>query len=89
MTTATPAPKKTKPKATPDDVLSLLLPEAVQKDGVDPALLIKKTCVNVFDDKWRVNLWVGINNPVVPNAGRIVKSYFVKFENGGLEILED
>lgn len=89
MTIISPAPKKTKSKPTEEEVLSAVLSHAKGRDGVETQTLIRKTCVNVFDDKWRVNLWVGINNPVVPNAGRIVKSYFVKFENGGLEILED
>lgn len=89
ITTSIPAPKKTKPKVTADEVLTLLLVEAARRDSVDVQALIRKTCVNVFDDKWRINLWVTINNPVVPNAGRIVKSYFVKFENGELNILED
>ena len=89
MTLTSPAPKKNKQKITDAEVLSTLLKEAARRDGVDPFLLIRKTCVNVFDNKWRINLWVGINNPIVPNAGRILKSYFVKYGDCGLEILED
>lgn len=89
MTITSPAPKKTKQKITPEEVLSSLLKEAARRDDVDSSLLIRKTCVNVFENKWRINLWVGINNPIVPNAGRILKSYFVKYSDCGLEILED
>jgi hypothetical protein len=89
MATTTPAPQKPRAKRTPEDVLYVLLPIARERDGILESSLMRKTCVNVFDEKWRINLWVSANNPVVPNAGRIVKSYFVKFGESGLEILED
>lgn len=91
MTSTSPAPKKTKHDkiGVEEYVLLYVLENAVNKDGIKPSNLIRTTCVNVFGNKWRVNLWEGINNPVVPNAGRIVKSYFVKCGDKGLEILED
>ena len=90
MTSTTPAPTKTKTKNKPEDVLQALmdLPK-VKEDLFGNLPLMKESVVNVFDDKWRINLWVSIHNPVVPNAGLILKSYFVKFGNGRLEILED
>jgi hypothetical protein len=90
MTSTTPALNKTKTKNKPEDVLQALmdLPK-VKEDLFENLPLMKESVVNVFDDKWRINLWVSIHNPVVPNAGRILKSYFVKFGNGRLEILED
>lgn len=89
MTLTTPAPKKPKPKVTEDIVIAALLLIATTKDNIDCSKLIKTSCFNVFDNKWRVNFWVGINNPIVPNAGRILKSYFVKLSDCGLEILEN
>lgn len=90
MTSTSPAPKKTKPSKieTKEDVMVHVL-ELAYKDGINLESLIRTTCVNVFGINWRVNLWVGINNPIVPNAGRIIKSYFVKCGDKGLEILED
>lgn len=89
MPLTTPAPKKPKPKVTEDIVIADLLLRAKTRDNIDCSTLIRTGCFNVFDNKWRVNLWVGINNPIIPNAGRILKSYFVKYGDCGLEILED
>lgn len=84
MSTTTPKTKNPRNKSGQDEVLSALFAQVSKPDGI-----VRVNCVNVFDSRWRINLWASLNNPVVPNAGRIMKSYFVKFENGWLEILED
>jgi hypothetical protein len=90
MTSTTPTPKKNKPSKieTKEDIVEAILQVAFD-DGIKLRTLLRVTCVNVFGNKWRINLWTSINNPVVPNAGHIVKSYFVKCGDKGLEILED
>ena len=91
MTTTTPVPTPVpeKAKASESDILRFLLSLKRVKEEIGSTALIKKSCFNVYDNKWRINLWAGTDNPIIPNAGRILKSYFVKYYNGSIEILKD
>ena len=89
MATITPSCTSSKYKIDEQDVLTSLLSLPKVVDAVGDQVLIRKTCVNVYGDRWRVNLWVGIDNPIVPNAGRILKSYFIKVSNLCFDVLED
>jgi hypothetical protein len=89
MATITPSSVYSKYEINQEDVLASLLALPAVMDAVGDQVLLRKTCVNVYGNKWRVNLWVSINNPVVPNAGRILKSYFVHCSNLSFELLED
>ncbi|MFM7095812.1 MAG: hypothetical protein ACKO16_00180 [Gemmataceae bacterium] len=44
-------------------------------EPVDP---LKISAVNVYTNKWRINVWKSSNNPFLPNAGFIESSYFVE-----------
>lgn len=90
MTSTSPAPKKNKPNKieTKEEIVEAILQVAFD-DGIKLKTLLRVTCVNVFGDKWRINLWTSIHNPIVPNAGHIIKSYFVKCGDKGLEVMED
>jgi hypothetical protein len=44
----------------------------------NPVDAIKISCVNVFSDFYRINIWHSINHPFLPNAGIISASYFFK-----------
>jgi hypothetical protein len=85
----TPLPTPSKTKVSEADVLDFLLSLKRVKEAIGSNTLIKKSCVNVYDNKWRINLWTGTDNPIIPNAGRILQSYFVRCCNGSVEILED
>ncbi len=89
MTLTTPAPKKPKPKTTPEEVLVALMELPSVRKTIGDANIIREAVINVFENKWRINLWESMNNPIIPNAGRILKSYFVKFSDYGLEVIED
>ena len=89
MATVAPSASSSKYKVDDQDVMTSLLslPEVVEVIG--DQVLIRKTCVNVYGNKWRVNLWVGTDHPLIPNAGRILKSYFIKVSNLCFDVLED
>lgn len=77
MTSTEPVKKK---KATAEEVLAALF--AVKPK---PAGVLRVDCVNVFDNRWRINVWVQGENPVVRNQGRVQESYFVSFGSRGLK----
>lgn len=53
----------------------ILLQVFIQKGR--PKDVIKTAVVNVFDNRYRINVWQSINHPLLPKAGKIVASYFV------------
>lgn len=89
MATITPSSASSKYQIDQEDVLASLLALPSVVETIGDQVLLRTTCVNVYGNKWRVNLWVSINNPVVPNAGRILKSYFIRCSNLSFEVMED
>lgn len=68
--------KKKKPVLSEADILS-----EVYKQKGKPDNIIKAVAVNVFDNRYRVNIWQSLNNPILPKAGKIVGTYFVIVTN--------
>ena len=55
---------------------------------VKPDNLIKAAAVNVYGDRYRINVWTSVPHPFMPNAGRITASYFARVDaDGGVTIL--
>lgn len=44
---------------------------------------IKESVINVYADRYRVNIWKGSNNPFLPKAGTIAASYFISVDSNG------
>lgn len=44
---------------------------------------IKESVVNVYADRYRVNIWKGTDNPFLPKAGTIAASYFISVDASG------
>jgi len=44
-------------------------------EPVDP---LKISVINVYANKWRVNVWKSSNNNFLPSAGFIESSYFIE-----------
>jgi hypothetical protein len=68
--------KKKKPLLSEVDILS----EVYRQKG-KPVDIIKAVAINVFENRYRVNIWQSLNNPILPKAGKIVGSYFVVVTN--------
>ena len=68
--------KKKKPVLSEADILA----EVYRQKG-KPDNIIKAVAVNVFDNRYRVNIWQSLNNPILPKAGKIVATYFVIVTN--------
>lgn len=50
--------------------------------------IIKTAVVNVYANRYRINIWQSVGNPFIPKLGKIVASYFVCIdERGKLKIL--
>lgn len=74
---------KSKPKVTPEEILeSLFLLEDKPQD------LMRADAINVYANRWRVNLWIRSSNPFVSSQGSIVKSYFLVHGKNGIKIKE-
>ncbi len=43
----------------------------------EPVDVLKISVINVYGNKWRINVWKSSNNPFLPSAGFIDVSYFV------------
>ena len=54
-----------------------------------PDNIIKATAINVFANRYRVNVWQSINNPFLPKAGKIVASYFVIVYDSGEVVINN
>ena len=51
---------------------------------------IKESVKNVYDNRYRVNIWKGTDNPFLPKAGTIAASYFISVDtNGSIKIFND
>lgn len=82
MSAATAEPKVKSSKISNDQITELLFQQ------VEPvANLMKTVVVNVYDNRYRINVWQNVFHPFMPNCGVIAASYFVKVENGKIEIL--
>jgi len=44
---------------------------------------IKESVINVYADRYRVNIWQGTDNPFLPKAGTIAASYFISVDSSG------
>jgi len=64
--------KNKKPRLSDEDILTQVFIQCGR-----PKDIIKTAVVNVFDNRYRVNVWQSINNPFLPKAGKIVASFFV------------
>jgi hypothetical protein len=80
-----PTTKVNKQKFSEGAILSMLYQ---QVDRVENT--IKESVINVYSNRYRVNIWQGTNNPFLPKAGKIVASYFISVEdNGKIKIFDD
>lgn len=55
---------------------SSLLAKIFAKVG-EPVDALKISVINVYANKWRINVWKSSNNAFLPSAGVIEVSYFV------------
>lgn len=84
MTTFEEQPKTKKPRMSEDQILSEVFIQMGKPDNI-----IKATAVNVFANRYRVNIWQSINNPFLPKAGKIVASYFVIVYDSGEVVINN
>jgi len=83
MTTTENKPEIKKEKFSDGAVLELLYK---QVDRVPDT--IKTAVVNVYANRYRINIWQSVGNPFIPKLGKIAASYFVSIdEKGKLKIL--
>lgn len=66
-------PKKKTTKLSENEVLELLYSKVGK-----PENYLKVSCVNVFSNFYRVNIWHSINHDFLKNAALISASYFFK-----------
>lgn len=74
--------KKYKVKPSEDEILASLFMQ-VEK----PNDIIKMSCLNVYGNCYRINIWTSLHHPFIPNYGKITSSYFVKENNGSITIV--
>lgn len=74
--------KKYKVKASEETILASLF-TMVEK----PNDIIKMSCLNVYGNCYRINIWTSLHHPFIPNYGKITSSYFVKENNGSITIV--
>lgn len=75
--------KKTKAKPSEENILTSLFTQVVK-----PTDIVKISCVNVYGDRYRINIWTSIPHPFMPVNGKITASYFVKVDSiGGVTII--
>jgi len=68
--------KKKKPVLSENDILG----EIYRQRG-KPQNVVKAAAINIFENRYRVNIWQSINHPLLPKAGKIIASYFVLVTN--------
>jgi uncharacterized protein (UPF0333 family) len=68
--------KRNKPTLSESDIIN----EVYRQKG-KPENIIKAAAINVFENRYRVNIWQSLNNILLPKAGKIVASYFVIVTN--------
>lgn len=80
-----PTAKTTKQRFSDETILSNLYQLVDRVENT-----IKESVINVYSNRYRVNIWQGMNNPFLPKAGRIAASYFISVdENGNIKIFDD
>lgn len=72
--------KATKP--TDQQVLDLLYTQVVK-----PEKVVREAVFNVYDNRYRINIWTAVEHPFIPRAGKITQSYFCVLDKDGLTIL--
>jgi hypothetical protein len=83
MTSIENKPEYKKDKVNDGAILDLLYK---QVDRVPDT--IKTAVVNVYANRYRINIWQSVGNPFIPKLGKIAASYFVSIdEKGKLKIL--
>lgn len=84
MTTLEDQPKARKPRMSEEQILTEVFIQKGKPDNI-----IKATAVNVFANRYRVNIWQSINHPLLPKAGKIVASYFVIVYDSGEVVINN
>jgi hypothetical protein len=70
-------------KPTDQEILGLLYTQVVKPNDV-----IKEVVVNIYENKYRINIWTEVYHAFIPNAGKISQSYFCVFDKKGLTIIQ-
>lgn len=73
--------KTKKIKLSENEVLELLYSKVGK-----PENYLKISCINVFDNFYRVNVWHSINHDFLKNAALISTSYFIKIVENDIVI---
>lgn len=77
-----------KPEVKKDKISDGAILEALYKQVSRVEDTIKTSVTNVYSNRYRINIWQSLNNPFIPNLGKIAASYFVCVdEKGKLKIL--
>lgn len=77
-----------KPEVKKDKINDGAILEALYKQVDRVEDVIKTSVVNVYANRYRINIWQSVGNPFIPKLGKIVASYFVCIdERGKLKIL--
>lgn len=75
--------KKASKKPEESAVLASLWTQVVK-----PSDVVKVAAINVYGNRWRVNVWTAVPHQFMPNMCRISSSYFVSADaDGGVTIL--
>lgn len=70
--------KKTKKKPSEDAILTSLFTQVVK-----PSDVVKISCVNVYNNRYRINIWTSVPHAFMPKNGKISVSYFVTVDVDG------
>jgi len=81
-TVAEPVVKSKKEKLDNDAIIALLFKQVPAVSNI-----LKNVVINVYDNRYRINIYQRKEHQFLPNCGFIAASYFVKVEDGVLEIL--
>jgi len=83
MTATEDKPEVKKDKISDGAILEQLYKQVHRVEDV-----IQTSVVNVYSNRYRINIWQSVGNPFIPKLGKIVASYFVCVdERGKLKIL--
>lgn len=82
MAVATEEPKANKKTVDNEVILGLLFKQVPKVKNT-----LKTVVVNVYADRYRINIYQVKEHPFMPNCGFIAASYFVTHSNDALKIL--
>lgn len=75
--------KKSSKKPEESAILASLFTQVVKPDDV-----VKVAAINVYGDRYRINVWTSVPHQFMPNLCRITASYFAKVDpDGGVTLL--